>query len=99
MAGMFNNKVMSALNKGYPSSFYPKDKPNPVFTALEQETTQFVAYMKKRATPGFKQPEGESFSRPYVLFLFIYFFHFYYRYMLQVCVCVGGGFVTVRPVQ
>ncbi|KAK7102964.1 hypothetical protein V1264_021114 [Littorina saxatilis] len=61
---MANKKVASRLNKGHPSSFYNKDKPNPVLLALDQETTQFVAYMEKRSWPGYKMPEGESFSRP-----------------------------------
>lgn len=64
MASTFNIKVMSALNKGHTSSYYSSDKANPVFTALDQETAQFMAYMKKRSAPGYKLPEGETYSRP-----------------------------------
>ncbi|KAK7503699.1 hypothetical protein BaRGS_00005238, partial [Batillaria attramentaria] len=65
MSGTLMNKVATSLNKGHSSSFYADTgKPNPVLQALEQETSQFVAFMKKRAAPGYKLPEGESYSRP-----------------------------------
>lgn len=59
------NKAVKALNQGHSSLFYADTgKPNPVLQALDQETAQFIAYMKKRAAPGYKVPEGESYSRP-----------------------------------
>ena len=64
MAGTLKNTVATSLNAGHPSSFYSPDKPNPVLRALDQETTQFVAYMKKRSAPGYQVPDGEGYSRP-----------------------------------
>ncbi|KAL8594726.1 hypothetical protein ACOMHN_051672 [Nucella lapillus] len=64
MAAVLKNKAASSLNKGHPSTFYSRDKQNPVLTALDQEIGQFVAYMKKRSSPGFQIPDGEACSRP-----------------------------------
>ncbi|XP_046336681.2 cilia- and flagella-associated protein 54-like isoform X2 [Haliotis rufescens] len=64
MAAVLKSAAVSSSNKGQPSSFYSKDKPNPVFQALDQEFKKFAGYMKKRAGPGYKKPEEESYSRP-----------------------------------
>lgn len=64
MSSVLNNKVVAALNKGHTSAYYNSDKTNPVLQSLEQDTRQFIAYMKKRSAPGYKAPDGESSSRP-----------------------------------
>ena len=63
MASMLKKASADAVNKGHPSSYYPPDKANPVFQSLDQEIKLYVAYMKKRATPGYKAPKDEPASR------------------------------------
>ncbi len=67
MAAILQNTAASSANRGQPSSFYnkhDKDRPNPVFLALDQEIKKFSGYMRKRLVPGYRKPDDESFSRP-----------------------------------
>ena len=67
MAAMLKGSAVTAVNKGPPSAFYSSvDKPNPVLQALDQEIKLYVAFMKKRAQPGYKKTGDEACSRPYV---------------------------------
>ncbi|ELU16988.1 hypothetical protein CAPTEDRAFT_224115 [Capitella teleta] len=61
MASMLRNAAVKSVNKGQPSAFYPDDKNNPVFMALEQEIKSFVNIMKKRASS--PTASKESLSR------------------------------------
>ena len=63
MAATMNMHAVEAVNKGQHSRFYPDDKNNPVLQALDQEIKMYVAYMKKRASPGYKPPNDEPSSR------------------------------------
>ena len=64
MSAMLKGTAVASVNKGLPSSFYPKDRPNPVFQALEQEIKLYTGYMRKRISRNYKKPKDEPFSRP-----------------------------------
>lgn len=66
MAAILRSAAANVANRGQPSSFYNKDKNNPVFQSLDQEIKKFMGYMKKRNAPGYKKPDEEPSSRPYV---------------------------------
>ncbi|XP_052282343.1 cilia- and flagella-associated protein 54-like isoform X6 [Dreissena polymorpha] len=64
MASILRNAAAAVNNKGMPSSFYSKDKPNPVFQSLDKELKQFMGFIKKKNAKGYQKPEDESQSRP-----------------------------------
>nr|XP_022298602.1 cilia- and flagella-associated protein 54-like isoform X1 [Crassostrea virginica] len=64
MAAILRSAAANVANRGQPSSFYNKDKNNPVFQSLDQEIKKFMGYMKKRNAPGYKKPDEEPSSRP-----------------------------------
>ncbi|XP_069141650.1 cilia- and flagella-associated protein 54-like isoform X4 [Argopecten irradians] len=64
MAAVLRSAAVASANRGQPSSFYSKDKTNPVFQSLEQETRKFMGYMKKRNVDGYRRPDDEPCSRP-----------------------------------
>ncbi|XP_064633928.1 cilia- and flagella-associated protein 54-like isoform X3 [Lineus longissimus] len=64
MSGTLKYKAAAAVNRGRPSTFYSKDKPNPVFQALEQEIKVYIGYMRKRSTPWLRTDTDEASSRP-----------------------------------
>ncbi|XP_021355787.1 cilia- and flagella-associated protein 54-like isoform X2 [Mizuhopecten yessoensis] len=64
MAAVLRGAAVASANRGQPSSFYSKDKTNPVFQSLEQETKKFMGYMKKRNVAGYQKPDDEPCSRP-----------------------------------
>ena len=63
MAAVLRSAAATAANRGQPSSFYNKDKTNPVFHSLDQELKKFMGYMKKRNTEGYLKPDDEPSSR------------------------------------
>lgn len=67
MAALLKSAAVSTVNRGQPSSFYNKDKTNPVFQSLDQELKKFMGYMRKRNSPGYKKPDDEPSSRALVL--------------------------------
>ena len=64
MAALLRSAAAAASNKGMPSSFYNKDKPNPVLQSLDKEIKTFMGFIKKRKTPDYKKPDEEAQSRP-----------------------------------
>lgn len=64
MASILRSAAAAVNNKGMPSSFYSKDKPNPVLQSLDKEIKQFMGFIKKKNTKGYQKPEEESQSRP-----------------------------------
>ena len=66
MAAILRNAAAAASNKGMPSSFYNKDKPNPVLQSLDKEVKTFMGFIKKRNVAGYRKPDDEAQSRPYV---------------------------------
>ncbi|XP_062618793.1 cilia- and flagella-associated protein 54-like [Saccostrea cucullata] len=64
MAAILRSAAANVANRGQPSSFYNKDKNNPVFQSLDQEIKKFMGYMRKRSAPGYKKPDEEPSSRP-----------------------------------
>ncbi|XP_063397833.1 cilia- and flagella-associated protein 54-like isoform X1 [Mytilus trossulus] len=63
MAALLKSAAVASINRGQPSSFYSKDKTNPVFQSLDQEIKKFMGYMRKRNSPGYKKPADEPSSR------------------------------------
>lgn len=65
MAATLRTAAAAAANKGQSSSFYSKDKSNPVLQAINKEIKLYVAYMKKRhvATQDNKPLPDDSVSR------------------------------------
>ncbi|CAC5396096.1 unnamed protein product [Mytilus coruscus] len=63
MAALLKSAAVASINRGQPSSFYSKDKTNPVFQSLDQEIKKFMGYMRKRNSPGYKKPAEEPSSR------------------------------------
>ena len=63
MAATLKAAVVTSVNRGKPSSFYPPDKPNPVFQALDQEIKLYVTFMKKRASQAYSPTTEEASSR------------------------------------
>ncbi|XP_053377953.1 cilia- and flagella-associated protein 54-like isoform X4 [Mercenaria mercenaria] len=63
MASILRSAAAAVNNKGMPSSFYSKDKPNPVFQSLDKEIRQFMGFIKKRNTQGYQKPNEEAQSR------------------------------------
>ncbi|KAL4227140.1 hypothetical protein ACF0H5_015113 [Mactra antiquata] len=64
MASILRNAAAAVNNKGMPSSFYSKDKPNPVLQSLDKEIKQLMGFIKKRNAVGYKKPDEEAQSRP-----------------------------------
>lgn len=64
MAAILRSAAAAASNKGMPSSFYNKDKPNPVLQSLDKEIKMFMGFIKKRNAAGYKKPDEEAQSRP-----------------------------------
>ncbi|XP_052780184.1 cilia- and flagella-associated protein 54-like isoform X4 [Mya arenaria] len=64
MASILRNAAAAVNNKGMPSSFYSKDKPNPVLQSLDKEIKQFQGFIKKKNVKGYQKPDEESQSRP-----------------------------------
>ncbi|XP_056000170.1 cilia- and flagella-associated protein 54-like isoform X4 [Ostrea edulis] len=64
MAAILRSAAANVANRGQPSTFYSKDKNNPVFQSLDQEIKKFMGYMRKRNAPGYKKPDEEPSSRP-----------------------------------
>jgi len=64
MASLLRSAAAAVNNKGMPSSFYSKDKPNPVFQSLDKEIKQFQAFIKKKNARGYQKPDEEAQSRP-----------------------------------
>nr|XP_034306398.1 cilia- and flagella-associated protein 54 isoform X5 [Crassostrea gigas] len=63
MAAILRSAAANVANRGQPSTFYNKDKNNPVFQSLDQEIKKFMGYMRKRNAPGYKKPDEEPSSR------------------------------------
>ncbi|KAK3608116.1 hypothetical protein CHS0354_004771 [Potamilus streckersoni] len=63
MASILRSAAAAVANRGHSSSFYNKDKANPVLQSLNQELKLFMGYMKKRITQSIK-PSDEANSRP-----------------------------------
>ena len=68
MAALLKSAAVASINRGQPSSFYSKDKTNPVFQSLDQEIKKFMGYMRKINSPNYRKPEEEASSRAFVFF-------------------------------
>lgn len=67
MAATLKSSAVQSSNRGQPSSFYGNDKSNPVFQSLDQELKRFRGYIKKKNVVGYRKPDDEPCSRPYVI--------------------------------